>query len=206
MATLALSLCLHLPDTHRAEYDATNCFVPLSPMMEELIMKIRLLTLLAIACVTSTLVSQDTTMVATVKGNVQKMMDATCSGDFKTVLDMTYPKVLEAMGGKEAALKEIENAMKAIKGQGITFGVKGIETPTVKKGGKDYYSVTPYSLLMNVPGKKITLLSAVIGISTDEGKTWKFINLDDKGEKGIREMLPNLPTDMSIPKQEQKIE
>lgn len=145
-------------------------------------------------------------MVANVKGNVQKMMDATVSGDFKTVLDMTYPKVFEAMGGKEAALKEIEGAMKAIKGQGITFSVKGIETPTVMKGGKDYYSVTSYGLLMSAGGKKITLGSAVVGISTDEGKTWKFINLDDKGEKGVREMLPNLPADMKIPKQEQKVE
>ncbi|MFT3881036.1 MAG: hypothetical protein QM703_15410 [Gemmatales bacterium] len=167
-------------------------------------MKLRLLALTLIACMTSTLASQDTAMAATVKGNVQKMMDATCSGDYKTVLDMTYPKVLEMMGGKEAALKEIEGAMKSIKAQGITFGVKGVETPTVAKGGKDYYSVTPYSLVMSVPNKKITLISAVIGISSDEGKTWKFINLDDKGEKGVRDMLPNLPADMKIPKQEQK--
>ena len=133
-------------------------------------------------------------------------MDATVSGDFKTVLDMTYPKVLEAMGGKDAALKEIEGAMKAIKGQGITFSVKGVETPTVMKGGKDFYSVTAYALLMSANGKKISLGSAVIGISSDEGKTWKFINLDDKGEKGVREMLPQLPADMKIPKQEQKVE
>lgn len=145
-------------------------------------------------------------MVATVKGNVQKMMDATCTGDYNTVLDMTYPKVLELMGGKEAALKEIEAAMKAIKGQGITFKVKEVSTPTVMKGAKDHYSVTPYSLLMTVPGKKITLISAVVGISTDEGKSWKYINLDDKGEKGVRDMLPQLPAEMKIPKQEQKVE
>ena len=62
------------------------------------------------------------------------------------------------------------------------------------------------ALLMNAAGKKITLSSAVVGISSDEGKSWKFVNLDDKGEKGVREMLPNLPADMKIPKQEQKVE
>ena len=67
--------------------------------MKELTMKLRLLTLLAMACMTTTLAAQDTAMVATVKGNVQKMMDATCTGDYNTVLDMTYPKVLEMMGG-----------------------------------------------------------------------------------------------------------
>jgi len=173
--------------------------------MKELNMKTSFVTLLMIACSSASIAAQESTMVATVKGNVQKMMDATCSGDYSTVLDMTYPKVIEMMGGKEAALKEIEGAMKAIKGQGITFKVKEVNTPTVMKGGKDHYSVTSYALLMTFGEKKVTLNSAVVGISTDEGKTWKYINLDDKGEKGVREMLPNLPAEMKIPKQEQKV-
>ena len=119
---------------------------------------------------------------------------------------MTHPKVLESMGGKDAALKQIETAMNAIKGQGIAFKVNEVSAPTVMKGGKDHYSVTPYSLLMTIPGKKITITSAVVGVSSDEGKSWKFLNLDDKGEKGLREMLPQLPAEMKIPKQEQKVE
>ena len=175
-------------------------------LLKAQIMKRRLLPLLVMACMTTTLAAQDTTMVVTVKGNVQKMMDATCTGDYRTVLDMTYPKVLEMMGGKEAALKQIETAMNAIKGQGITFKVKEVNTPTVMKSGKEFYRVTPYALLMTVPGKKITLSSAVVGVSSDEGKSWKYINLNEKGEKGIREMLPQLPAEMKIPKQEQKVE
>jgi len=174
--------------------------------MKALIMKFRLLTLLVMACMTTAVSAQDGSMVAFVKGNVQKMMDATCAADFRTVLDMTYPKVLEPMGGKEAALKQIEAAMNSIKGQGITFKVKEVGTPTVMKGGKDYYCVAPYSLLMTIPEKKITMTSAVVGISSDEGKTWKYINLDEKGEKGVRGMLPQLPAEMKIPKQEQKVE
>ncbi len=174
--------------------------------MKALIMKFRLLTLFVMACMTTTMSAQDDTMVATVKGIVQKMMDATCAGDYRTVLDMTHPKVLESMGGKDAALKQIETAMNAIKGQGIAFKVIEVSTPTVMKGGKDHYSVTPYSLLMTMPGKKITIASAVVGVSSDEGKSWKFLNLDEKGEKGVREMLPQLPAEMKIPKQEQKVE
>lgn len=150
--------------------------------------------------------AQDEKMSETVKGLVKKMITATAEGDYRTVLDMTYPKVFEAVGGREKAAEEIEKLMKTIKSQGITFSVKDVGASTLAKGGKDHYSVTPITLVMTGLGKKISIKSAVVGVSEDGGKNWKFISIDNKGEKGVRTLLPNLPADLVIPKQEQKVE
>lgn len=150
--------------------------------------------------------AQDAKMVETVKGLTRKMIEATVEGNYRVVLDMTHPKVLEMMGGKEVALAEVEKIMKTIKQQGFKFQLKDIGTPTLAKGGNNLYSVTPSSMVMTGQGKKITVKSAIIGQSTDGGANWKFINMDDKGEKGVRMILPELPKEMVIPKQEQKVE
>lgn len=142
----------------------------------------------------------------TVKSLVRKIMTATVEGDYKTVLDMTHPKVLEMMGGKEAALKETEKAMKMIKDAGMVFSLKDISSPVLQKSKADLYSVTPYVMEIRGRGKKITAKSAVVGVSHDAGKSWKFINLDKEGEQGVREMMPDLPKELKIPKQEQKVE
>lgn len=166
----------------------------------------RILSLVVLGLLAMPSLAQEDKMVETVKGLVKKVMDATVEGNYSLVLDMTYPKVLEMMGGKAAALKEVEKSMNLIKAQGFTFKLKEIGNPTVVTAGKEHYSVTSFTLNMTGQGKKITAKSAVIGISSDAGKTWSFINLDDKGEKGLRKILPNLPADLVIPKQEQKVE
>jgi hypothetical protein len=149
--------------------------------------------------------SQDPT-ADTVKALVRKMVNATAEGDYKTVIEMTHPKLVEMMGGKEKALSEVGKAMEMIKNAGMVFTVKEIDTPTLAKKKNELYSVTTYGMQIRGRGKKITLKSAIVGVSSDGGKAWKFINLDKEGEQGVRDMMPDLPKELKIPKQEQKVE
>lgn len=169
-------------------------------------MIIRLLALTLVAWLTLQGSAQDEKMTETVKGQVKKIMDATVAGDYRTVLDLTHPKVLEMMGGKETALKEVEKGMNMLKSQGFTFKVKDIGSPAIVKSEKEHYSVTPFVMIVTGLGKKVTSSSALIGVSADAGKTWKFINLESQGEKGVRTILPDLPASVVIPKPEQKVE
>jgi hypothetical protein len=142
----------------------------------------------------------------TVRKLVQKMMQATVDGDYNTVLDMTHPKVLNMMGGKEAALKTVNEQLKKLKESGLQFEMKEVGTPTFAKADQEIYSATSIGMVMKGLGKKVTVSSAIVGISEDRGKTWKFINMDATGEAGVRKFLPNLPKDFKLPKHEQKVE
>ena len=164
------------------------------------------ITLLALALLAFPATAQDANMTETVKGLVKKVMNATVEGNYRLVLDMTHPKVLEMMGGKEKAIQEVEKSMKMIKEQGFTFKLQEIGEPAIVKGDKDHFSATSFTLIMTGRGKKITAKSAIIGVSSDAGKSWKFINLDGKGEAGARTIIPDLPNTLVIPKQEQKVE
>lgn len=54
--------------------------------------------------------------------------------------------------------------------------------------------------------KKVTVSSAIVGISEDGGKSWTFINMDASGEAGLRKYLPDMPKEFKLPKHEQKVE
>ncbi len=157
-------------------------------------MHIYLSYLLLLALVASPVTAQDDKMTEVVKTEVKKMIDATTGGKYEVVVALTHPKVREELGGKEKAGQKIKEGMEAGKAQGFTFEVKEINKPTVVKNKRNYFAVTPYTM------------AAVVGVSTNEGKTWKFVNLAAGGEDEVRRFLPALPHELKVPRQEQTIE
>ncbi len=150
--------------------------------------------------------AQDNLMNEAVNAEVKKMVQATIDGKYEVVLSMTHPNALEEVGDKDKFAGQLKAVMEAIKEKGLIFTVTEIGKPTVTKGDKDYFAVAPYTLEVTGLGKKITCKTAAIGVSADTGKTWKFINIDAKGENEIRRLLPDLPRDLKVPKQESKTE
>ncbi len=169
-------------------------------------MHIYLSYLLLLALVASPVTAQDDKMTEVVKTEVKKMIDATTGGKYEVVVALTHPKVREELGGKEKAGQKIKEGMEAGKAQGFTFEVKEINKPTVVKNKRNYFAVTPYTMVVTGLGKKATLKTAVVGVSTNEGKTWKFVNLAAGGEDEVRRFLPALPHELKVPRQEQTIE
>ncbi len=165
----------------------------------------KLLALLAVCLIQTVVVAQDTN-ADTVRKLVQQMLQATVKGDYETVLDMTLPRVVNMMGGKQAALKTVNEQLKKLKESGVYFEMKEVGTPTFAKADQDIYSATPIGMVLKGGSKNVTVNSAIIVISEDGGKSWKFINMDATGEAGLRKFLPNLPKDFKLPKHEQKVE
>jgi hypothetical protein len=162
--------------------------------------------LLILALTVFPLRAQDEKMTAVVKAQVKKMMDATVAGKYDIVLDMTHPKALEDLGGREKALEVVKAAMDAIKAKGFTFRITELGQPKVVKSKGDYFTVAPLTMVIMGMGKKVVAKTAVVGVSRDDGKTWKFVNVDPEGETKVRRFIPDLPRDLKVPKQEQKIE
>ena len=167
-------------------------------------MHARLFWLLFLVLVVSPVTAQDDRMSEVVKNEVKKMADASASGNYEVVVALTHPKLIEKLGGEEKAGMVIQEAMEAIKAQGFTFEVQQIDKPSVVRGKESYFSVTSYTLVVTGSGKKVTLKTALVGVSEDKGKTWKFV--DTGSDNDIEQILPDLPRELKIPKQKQTIE
>ena len=67
--------------------------------------------------------------------------------------------------------------------------------------GDDLYIVVPFLLEMKAPGGKLLQKSFVIGVSSDQGKTWTFVNGDQEMKK-IKQVLPDLPDKLKLPERQ----
>jgi hypothetical protein len=140
-----------------------------------------------------------------VKKLAQELGAATLQGDFAKVIDHTYPTLVKQLGGREKAIETTEAMVKQMKAQGFTIKGYTIGEPgEFLTEGNNTFVVIPTKLEMVFARGKIIGKSYLLGISPDQGKTWKFADgagiIKDKDL--FSKLLPKLPTNLKLPEQE----
>lgn len=134
---------------------------------------------------------------ATVGTRYRDYFEALRKGRTQEFLDMTHPKVVEALGADYLQAS-------ARFAQSIPLKLLEVGKATLhfgKKNKKEVYAVVPHVVEASIMGIKATTRYGTIGVSADGGKTWRFVlpgpRLD---EKGIRKMFPDMPAEVELPK------
>jgi hypothetical protein len=105
------------------------------------------------------------------------------------------------MGGKEKMVEQTKALMQTIKDQGFTFKdytVGKPEAPVID--GKTAYVIVPTTLKIDGPKVKLETEGYLLGISTDQGKSWTFADgagMDDPKVK--KAVFPTLPAGLKLP-------
>src|SRR5262249_28229103 len=109
-----------------------------------------------------------------------------------------FGKIIEEMGGREKVIAETKAAMLDAKNKGIAIKLEKVELPTdFARAGNTLYTVVPYKLEVAGPGVKFGQAGFVVGVSSDQGKTWTFV--DGGAPDGLRRFLPELPKELRLP-------
>lgn len=137
-----------------------------------------------------------------------EVAQATVKSDFDKIADLTYPKVVEEMGGREKMIAAMKTGFKDMKARGFEFSSAKVEDASrLVAGGSDVYTIVPFTLEMKVPGGRATMKSYLLGISANKGKTWTFVDGAGIGndDRKAKKLLPNLPTELKLPKKEKPV-
>jgi hypothetical protein len=142
------------------------------------------------------------------KRQADEAIQATIDGKFSKLADLTYPKVIEMIGGKEKMIARLQTNYKDMKEQGFVFQSAKVQEPSaLVAAGETVYTVVPFTLEMKVTGGLLSTKSYLLGISSNKGKSWTFV--DGSGisndEKTTRKLLPGLPAALKLPKKEPPI-
>jgi hypothetical protein len=155
---------------------------------------------IAILALCSLAGAQTDPRVELVKKKAEELGKATVAGNLGAVLDMTYPKIVEQMGGREKSLSLIEAQMKRMKEQGFALLAFRVGVPSeLKTGGADLYIVVPTEVDAKLPDGKLTGKSFLVGISSDQGKTWFFADGAQLNEESVKSIFPQFPAELKIP-------
>jgi hypothetical protein len=133
----------------------------------------------------------------------KESQDALIQGDFVRLVDLTHPKAVEKLGGKEKAVAFLTAETKKMKDEeGIEFkSYKFLNPGDPIRVGAEIYIGIPFALEMIAPGGRLLTDGMLIGVSIDEGTTWSFVDTDPGREK-VKVVLPNLPDAIVFPKKE----
>jgi len=141
---------------------------------------------------------------AIIKAEAENSSRAFMNGDFGKLLDSTYPKLIELGGGREKVLSLIEGQMKEMRDEGmkIIAYTMGEPEPSVRAGAK-LVAILPLKLRMESREYKMELSSFWLAVSTDEGKSWKFISGSSLNSDTLKLVLPEAVGKIKLPVVEQ---
>jgi hypothetical protein len=140
-----------------------------------------------------------------VEALAEKVGTATLKEDCDALADLTHPKVMEPLGGREKFVAAAKELMKKIKDAGVTITSFKIGEPADPvRGDKEVFVVVGTTIEINTPKGKATGTSCLLGVSADGGKTWRFVD-GAPGSAKTRKMFPDLPKSVALPKIEFKL-
>jgi len=143
---------------------------------------------------------------AAVKEAAQEAAQATVDGDYAALIDLTYPDVVEAMGGRDKAIATVEVMLKQVKDQGIVLKSMKVGEPAefVTDDDDTIYVVVPTVTELDFPQGSIKVRSYLLGISDDDGDSWTFADGSALDNQDFRkQVLGELPEDLELPKPQQ---
>jgi len=123
------------------------------------------------------------TQPALIKAKVEECNAALLEGNFEKLVEMTYPPLVELMGGGEAMIELVRGGIDMMKSSGFTIESAEVQEPArIVTTRRRTYAVVPYHLIMNSPVGKFRQESTMLGISTDKGKSWTFVDVHEDPE------------------------
>jgi len=135
-----------------------------------------------------------------VKQKVEEISKALISGAFGKVVDLTYPKIVEMIGGRDKMIKLLDSTVQQMRDDGTVFTAVKVGTPSeFRSAGSDLFVIVPTSIELKVPGGKLTQKAFTVGISSDAGRTWSFVDGANLNDDKIKIVVPNFPATLQLP-------
>jgi len=146
--------------------------------------------------------ADDAEIKKTAKAKATECQNAFVKGDYETFADLTHPKAIEDSGGRKKMVEGLAAEIKSLKAMGTEFkAVKMAEASDPVAAGKVLYICVPFTMEMSTPNGLVGVKSSLLGISTDKGKTWLFVDAI-AGRESLKKSFPDLPAALVIPKNE----
>jgi hypothetical protein len=113
--------------------------------------------------------------------------------DYAKVIDLTYPKVVEVGGGREKLLAAMSSEMKSMEAEGVSLLSSTASPPNqFVSDASGIYAVVPITTKIKAQGGIFQTEGSLVGVSTDAGQNWTFVDATGKDQTELKKVLPML--------------
>ncbi|MBE7179053.1 MAG: hypothetical protein INR69_21800 [Mucilaginibacter polytrichastri] len=135
-------------------------------------------------------------------------MDAAyAKGDYITMANYTNKRVLDMLGGPQKMAAALKGKMAELEKKNVKLISAEVgEVMQIVNVDGQYQCIIPQYIRMKAGDEKMYSRSHLLGISSDKGKTWTFLDANGQTPEMLKGLFPNLSKELVIPKKEMKVE
>jgi hypothetical protein len=122
--------------------------------------------------------------------------------DYETYVSYMHPALFKVLGSKEKIISTLERRRGRLEADGERMVASLVGEPIqLVKAGSELHAILPQEDITVVRGRKgeFHAVGYLLGVSNDDGKTWKFIDISRMGPKDVRQLLPNYNGKLKLP-------
>jgi hypothetical protein len=135
-----------------------------------------------------------------VQNDVKKRNDAFYSGDFKTLLEMTYDGLIERSGGADKAAEAMRTSLDQSTARGMKIESFDFpEQPAFLKTTVREYVLVPTRKIMSVGAERAELVSFEFGVRSIGAPTWTYVDGPQITPATVNTLFPDFPADCPLP-------
>jgi hypothetical protein len=168
-------------------------------------MKVYLATILIISCLITQKADADA-QTDRIRRAAQENSAAIAAGNYGRVVDLTFPKVVEEIGGREKMIELLRHGTEEMKANGsVILGADVAEPREIVRAGDKRFAIVPIIIRAKVSNGTLRSKSFLLAISSDEGKTWTFIDGAGLTKGKLGELFPDHTPSLSLPAKEEPV-
>jgi hypothetical protein len=120
--------------------------------------------------------------------------------DYQTLLNFTYPDVVDKAGGPDNVIKALELIHDTQKKKGFLLEeYRSKPHIQLKEIGEETHAIVPVTTVSKVPGGKVFSENHIIVVGTEKNTRWYIVETTSLDERNVNKVLTSWDNSMMIP-------
>ncbi len=120
--------------------------------------------------------------------------------NYEGVVDCMPDEAMEVLGGRSAIVEIMRKGNAEMAGEGARLEKSLIDPPSeMTKAASRTFAILPQVTVIRVPQGHLHQQSFLVGISSDDGQSWKFVDGVRLNRKLLEKLFPDFPSSITLP-------
>lgn len=131
---------------------------------------------------------------------------ALSSRNYARLVDLTYPKLVEMIGGRDQMIEMLRSGTEEMKAHGSAILSAEVAEPReIVTAGDKQFAIVPEIVRVQLEAGTLRSKGFLIAVSEDRGKTWTFIDgaglhkTPGKERETLAQIIPDFPAQLTLP-------
>jgi len=133
--------------------------------------------------------------------HANKYADAVVNKNYGGIASLTHEDVISMGGGIDFLVFDLKAEQKNLESQGMSYVSAEVGThPEFLNSDGQLQTIVPIKFYLNLNSQKVESWIKLFAVSSDEGVSWTFVNLEKFDEPSLRTFVKNVSPELVYPR------